>query len=454
MAGCSAGDRLRNQAPPTAAHLHNNLPAREAVLDSISTLTINWNRSLIIDSTIDDQLVKTLTPKILELRAQSSDPITIGINSPGGSLASLDVLLGLLTGPDQNGNKVSIITVATHRAYSAAANFLAFGDYSVAQRHSTVIYHDVRYGKIEDVTPEKARGTARSLQAANDRFSLRLAHVIIKRLIWIYIDLRSEFETIKTKFPKTYKKYTAIVEAFAPPVDAHKSVDLACFATSLWAGLSAQNDELISNVMERLSRWVYLTSIVKNVPSYRAKGSRLPGLLDGSRHLHKLFSGRPEHFDSCEPGLKLFLSLVIAEISATKTERINFSSVLERATRDFAILDSMNDPKHIRHATDLMLSHKHIFLPGESDLALAGRPEAERVKILATAAPYATLLWHFCVLLCRELFEGEHTLKPHDAQLLGLVDEVTGGGPVESRRDFKLAQAKMEAEAKAPEDAE
>ena len=53
-------------------------------MDSISTLTINWNRSLIIDSNIDDQLVKALTPKILELRAQNSDPITIGINSPGG----------------------------------------------------------------------------------------------------------------------------------------------------------------------------------------------------------------------------------------------------------------------------------------------------------------------------------------------------------------------------------
>ena len=423
-------------------------------MDSISTLTINWNRSLIIDSNIDDQLVKALTPKILELRAQNSDPITIGINSPGGSLASLEVLIGLLTGPDQNGNRVSIITVATHRAYSAAANLLAFGDYAIAQRHSTVLYHDVRYGKIEDVTPEKARGTARSLQAANDHFSLRLAHVIIRRLLWTYIDLSREFEATKSKFPNTHKKYKAIVEAFAPPVDADKSVDLACFATSLWAGLSAQNDELISKVMDRLKRWVHLNGLVKAVPSYRTKGSRLPGLLDGSLHLHKRFRGKSGHFDTCEPELKLFLSLVIADISDTKTERVNFPSALERATREFALRNSMNDPQHIGHAMDLMLGHKHIFLSGESNLDLAGRPEAERAKILATAFPHATLLWHFCVLLCRELFEGEHTLKPHDAQLLGLVDEVAGGGPITSLRDFKLAHAKMEAEAKAPEAAE
>jgi hypothetical protein len=43
------------------------------------------------------------------------------------------------------------------------------------------------------------------------------------------------------------------------------------------------------------------------------------------------------------------------------------------------------------------------------------------------------------VLLCRELFEGEHILKPKDAQLLGLVDEVAGGGPVQSKRDFRIA---------------
>jgi ATP-dependent protease ClpP protease subunit len=417
-------------------------------MDQVSEITINWNRSLIIDSSIDDQLVKTLTPKILELRTASADPITIGINSPGGSLASLDVLLGLLTGPDQNNKNGSIITVATHRAYSAAANLLAFGDYSIAQRHSTILYHDVRYGKIEDVTPEKARGTAKSLQAANDRFSLRLAHIIIKRLIWIYIDLRTQFENIRAKFPNRHSRYTKIVEAFAPAADAYRTFDLASFATSLWASLSTQNDELITSVMERLERWVHLTGIVKAFPSYRAKGSRVPGLLDGSRHLHKLFDGKQTQLESCEPSLKLFLSLVIADISDTKAERVNFPSTLDRAAREFAILDSMNDPKHIRHATDLLLSHKHIFMPGESDLPLV---EAERAQILAKAAPYATLIWHFCVLLCRELFEGEHTLKPNDAQLLGLVDEVAGGGPIESRRDFLLVQAKAEAEAKAPE---
>jgi hypothetical protein len=418
----------------------------EQLLNLLASLTINWNRSIIIDSAIDEQLVKTLTPKILELRSSADSPITIGINSPGGSLASLDVILGLLTGPDQNGKAGEIITVATNRAYSAAANLLAFGNYAIALRHSSILYHDVRYGRIEDVTPEKARGTAKSLQAANDRFSLRLAHILIKKLIWIYIDLRKNFDETKDKFPKTHKKYAELVEAFAPAVNAYESVDLACFATALWAGLSAQNEDLISNVMDKLARWVHLSNIVKAAPSYRAKGSRVPGLLDGSRHLHKLFQGRVAHFESCEPNLKMLISLVIADISDTQTERVNFPIALERAVREFGILDSMNDPRHIRYATNLMLENKHIFIAGEAATALETKPEAEKAEILSKAAPYATLLWHFCVLLCRELFEGEHTLKANDAQLLGIVDEVSGGGPIQSRRDFWLAQAQMKAE--------
>jgi ATP-dependent protease ClpP protease subunit len=415
-------------------------------LDNIKSLTIDWRRSLLIDSPIDDELIRRVTPQILALRQDSNEPITIGIDSPGGSLSSLDVLLGLLIGPNQDGNAGEIVTVATHRAYSAAASFLAFGTYAVALRHSQVLYHDVRFGGMEDVTPEKARVAAKSLQDMNDMFALRLARKVIQRLIWIYIDLQAGFKKIQKTFPEPYKAYSAIVGAYVPKVDGYKSVALASFATSLWAKLSSQNDTLIRRVMDRLARWIYLTNVTKTAPTYRQKGSRIPGLLDGSRHLYKAFAGRPEHFQSSEDGLKLLISLIVAEISRVKAERVQFPLVLERAAREYGILDSMNDPRHVRYATDLMLEHPYIFFEGKNARDIDEMPEAEKAELHAQAAPYATLLWHFCVLLCRELFEGEHVLKPQDAQLLGLVDEVSGGGPIQSRRDFRIAQVKKAAE--------
>lgn len=414
-------------------------------MDKIRPLTIDWKRSLLITSPIDDDLVRKLTPQIMALRQESCDPITIGIDSPGGSLASLETLLGLLTGPDQDKNTIPIITVATNRAYSAAANFLAFGNYAVALKHSQILYHDVRFGGLEDVTPERARDAAKSLQDANDKFALRLAQRIIKRLIWIYVDLTKDFETIKQNYSDLHKQYSSVFTSYAPNKEGYESVDLPSFALSLWARLSSENDALIRNVMIRLERWIKFTAIAKATPTYRQKGSRIPGLLDGVRHLHTQFRSDPDNFESYEEDFKLLLSLITSDLAVKKNDRLRFTTVLEYSMREFAILDSMNDKKHIQHASDLMLQNPYVFFKITSD-DFKVITEENRAKILSGAEPHARLLWHFCVLLCRELFEGEHILKPNDAQLLGLVDEVSGGGPIQSKREFWIEQDKVATE--------
>jgi hypothetical protein len=76
------------------------------------------------------------------------------------------------------------------------------------------------------------------------------------------------------------------------------------------------------------------------------------------------------------------------------------------------------------------------------------KDEAERNRLLAPVYPQARMLWFYIVLLCRCLCRGDHFLTPGDAQLLGLVDEVLGGGPVVSRREWRktnpdLAQSKL-----------
>lgn len=399
---------------------------------------INWKRAIFIDEVIDDGFVRRLAPTILRLREESNDPITVGIDSPGGSLDSLDVLLGLLRGPTQNVKKTQIITVATNRAYSAAANLLSFGDYSVALKHSQVLYHDVRFHSIPDVTPEKALRVAKSLQETNDSFALRLAKKIILRLIWIYIDLQPTFEESNKKFSKTHKKYEAIVGAFAPKIDGQHSVDIASFATSLFAKLSRDNDALVSNVMQSLGRWITLTTLASKAPTYRPKNSRIGGLLDGSRHLHKLLNGSPENFQASEQNLKLLITLMVSELADARSATQSFEEILERATRDFILFQSMSDKKHLTSAVGLMLQNELVFFGKKISEDLKDKNEDEQAEILSTAMPHAQLFWHFCLMLCRELFQGEHILKPSDAQLLGLVDEVAGGGPIESRREFDI----------------
>src|SRR4051812_18157327 len=89
----------------------------------------NWDRCVHVDDEITEDMVRRLTPRILQLRQESDKPITIAINSPGGSVAAADTLLALITGPNQDGIGCRAITDAVQEASSPAAVMLAKGDY-------------------------------------------------------------------------------------------------------------------------------------------------------------------------------------------------------------------------------------------------------------------------------------------------------------------------------------
>jgi len=401
------------------------------------SVTANWERSIFIDSEINDELVRGLIPRILHLRQVSNDPITIGINSLGGSLNSLNTLISLLTEASQTAGECNIITVVTYRAYSAAANFLSLGNYAIAYKHSEILFHDVRYGEIGDVTSEKAKVASKRLRIANDEFALKLAHKVIYRLIWVYIDAFSKFDNIKKEYPDIYELNASIVSRYTKGAEVFESVDLAGFSTFLWTKLSRQNNGLITNVMSRLNKWISMSKIANAVPSYREKGSTSPGMLDGMQRLYKLFNGKTVEFKKYEPELNLFLSLLTSEMNSESNKKTNsLEDLLEFVTREYAIHISMNDPKHIEYASSLLSKHQTIFFGMNVD----EKTKEEKDDLIKKATPYAALLWHFCIQLCRELFEGEHILSPTDAQLLGLIDEVCGGGPIECRRDYRLRE--------------
>ena len=95
-------------------------------------MTINWERCIFINRGIDEDLITEVTQQILQMRQKNNDSITIALDSPGGSVYLLKPLRGLVQSPNQDGQSCELVTVATHRAYSAAAMLLASGDYAVA----------------------------------------------------------------------------------------------------------------------------------------------------------------------------------------------------------------------------------------------------------------------------------------------------------------------------------
>jgi ATP-dependent protease ClpP protease subunit len=423
-------------------------------------LTLNWNRAIHIHRIIDDSLLKELTPIVLKMKQESSEPITVGIDSPGGNLSAVDSLLGLLKSPDQDGRCTQIYTASTNRAYSAAASLLAFGDYSVAFPHSRILYHDVRYSGIEDVTPSKALETARELERGNIAFSLRLSHHIRSRLIWVYLDLMPLFKEVRNRWAIFAKKYDKAFKDFLPQENVN-TIDVVGFSLALFLNLSSPaNKEIAINALELLNYWMEIDRIERMPSKKKNKSKKPPDLIEGIDELvreirsmsevSEISSTTPETksdkglHENARKDIKLLIE-VLARRFATDKDLSMSSNVLDMIIDDFMFIKDINENKHVHATTKMLLDYEYIFF-GRSikEEMKKAKDNKERRKIIAPVYPQARILWYYIVLICRCLCRGDHFLSPSDAQLLGLVDEILGGGPVKSAREWRKSSPEYE----------
>jgi len=97
---------------------------REGEQEPAEGRLIDCRRPIFISGELNDALVRYLTPQIIALRNSSNAPITVFIDSPGGSVESTKVIYELLKTPNQMGEICWVNTVVTGRAGSAAADLL------------------------------------------------------------------------------------------------------------------------------------------------------------------------------------------------------------------------------------------------------------------------------------------------------------------------------------------
>lgn len=421
-------------------------------------LTLDWKRAIYISKPIDDALLKELTPIILQMKQENSAPITVGIDSPGGSISAMESLLSLLSSPDQDGKVIEIYTAATNRAYSAAASFLAFGDYSVSFPHSKILYHDVRYSDIDDVTSSKALEAARQLERSNAAFSLKLANSIQRRLIWIYLDLKPNFSEIRKRWIKFAEPYD---KAFCEliPKGQKQIVDIVGMSLALYSRLSSPNDKQIAlRALDLLMSWMQIERIEQRVSSIEPgketdliKG--VSDLIDMIKKMDLEQGSAPQVPElTTKAGLqevarndiRLLLEVLARRITIDKNQSIS-DGWLDRIIEDFSFMKDIKSPEHIKATTRMMVNHSYTFFDKDMVNEINNaKNEDEKNKILAPFYPQARLFWYYIVLICKCLCRGNHFLTPYDAQLLGLVDEVLGGGLIQSRREWRKTQTNYE----------
>ena len=143
----------------------------------------NPKRGVFVHTNIDNLLVNQIAPQIIGLRADGASPITVYIDSLGGSTFHAQKIIDLLETPTQDGSKCKTITVAYGFAASAAADLLALGDYAIAYPTSIIHYHGTRQ-RHSEITVDNIDTIATTLQHQNEQFAMRLASRMLRRLVF------------------------------------------------------------------------------------------------------------------------------------------------------------------------------------------------------------------------------------------------------------------------------
>jgi enoyl-CoA hydratase/carnithine racemase len=344
----------------------------------------NPGRAVFIVGEIGQPLVDRLTPRILELRSESADPITAYIDSLGGSIFHARLILNLLTAPTQDGRSCPVVTVVTGTAASAAADILAAGSYSIAYRHALIHYHGVRTS-LGDITHESASTLAESLRRSNEGFALELAGRVLNRFFFVYAQLKSKFAAHR---------------------EAEKDAsDVECLAHCMTDQLSGP------------------TSLLEVA---LGKHQRLNRLL--TYYKDQLAARRAAFVRPAEKEAFLLQCLVAWELRENTEQGWRFDTEGLNAIReDFVLLADFEDGQHMQNLERKIREWGALLLDPElqEDYEALQSNEREQYLLEKTRDKFKAV-WHFLVSLCRALQQGENRLTPEEAYWLGLVDEVPG----------------------------
>ncbi len=358
----------------------------------------NSARCIYVTGEIDQETVNRLTPQIHELRRINLDPITVFIDSVGGSIRHANILHGLLKMPDQDGRTCKIVTVVTGNAFSAAADLLARGDYAIAYPHAQIHYHGTRQAAPFDLTTQGASSLAGDLREMNEEFAIRLADHAFPRYFLNFIQLRENFDSIRKTFPE--KNLT----------------EVQCLTRALFGKLSGAVEMLPFDASKKQEEIEKLIVFVRDRMD--------PKFIEESTFLE---------FDA-----KILNLILDYKLEHYKGKDWRLAGVgLVEVQEDFVLIFDYHSPKHKQRLNPLITRWKSFFLSQEEKQELekfTASQEQERQKwIREKVNPKIQPLWYFVVSICRLLQNGEFRLSPVNAYWLGIINEVIGADLVNMR---------------------
>jgi ATP-dependent protease ClpP protease subunit len=355
----------------------------------------NFERSLFLTGKITQEAAYALSPRVKELRAASGDPITLYIDSPGGSSAVAEGIRFLIKAPDQDGRRCRLITVAIGTAASAAADLLALGDYAIAEPQADILYHGSRQAFEQLLTFEGATSVAANLQEANERLALRLARSSFRRIIWRVVQLKDAIE----KFRDGPEGLEELVEALAAKFTPQN-------AMLLREAIAKQKS--LQEVQTAADNYLKKRKNVAQWPTKQLEPELVRALVDYRSRLHK------------------------------EDDWLLSRTGMREVASDFSLIhDYASQTKDLDAQLEVYGS---LFLTQAQSAEFKSKKSEEEHKayLESHAADKLEVLWYFVVSLCRLLQTKDYQLTPEEAYWLGVVDEVTGSGLQSDREMIEM----------------
>jgi hypothetical protein len=354
----------------------------------------NFERAVYVTGRIDQDLLTRLTPDINRLRLGSLDPITLYIDSQGGSSFYAEHIRQLIKAPHPDGGSCRVITVVTGTAASAAADMLALGDYAIAFPHSYILYHGFRAPSSDSgLTYEGASSLLSTLQASNELAAVRIARCAFPRFCFRVSQFKDE---LKQYLDHPDDRITLSIEPIIDSLIQKTSVSTVGLIRE-----AVQKQELIENLTQSVSKHLAKRD-VKKLSYAEFEAELLKGIVNHKTRLHKKESA----WSLSSQGL--------AEIS-----------------NDFKLLHDFHFGPQKRNLDRFIKQVGKLFLRDTE------RQEYEKLQTDETAKSEWLKerietrihpLWYFVISFCRVLQTADYSLQPDEAYWLGLVDEVRGSG--------------------------
>lgn len=324
------------------------------------------------------------------LQSQSRAPISVYIDSPGGSPSSAEALLRLLRLPDQDQSApCDIITAVTTRAASAAADLLSSGDYAAAFPSSTILHHGIRQFERNPLTLESTSLLSDMLRFSNDMYAMQLAQKIENRFTFRYVTVQNDFDELRGG-------------KSAPEMSV-----LDCFIEIIGKKLSPGAKKVWKKAKDRHGRYL---DLINSVLEQSEQISATKGAMEVQATIIKAIVDFEVRTNQGDPAWSFQ------------------EGGMGRLVDDFFLLNEYVANNNSDRLKEWCTSFGKWTLPKEqaAEIDAITDKDVRLERLIDTVRPILHPVWSFFVALCHALQEGENELTATDAYWLGLVDEVIG----------------------------